>query len=404
MQDSARFSSKQLENGLSALQRMPELETNIKKLQDELAQLKAGTTSSTATDSTENVKPPEVEQTPEVVFPDSVFEEVPPSDMIADTILKAESYADSVIQEAVSETPKELSPAEMIADSIMRSLAQRDSAKRAERAHTEIPDSASAHPSDSTLKKSATAPKQSDEEVLNIRLASITVQLVNAHIEAASFYSTVLHQPDSSFVHIERAVAVPDSSEDHWRASVQYGLELLKEARDKERGQSELERVAYSESAPRTIRNAAREAIGLPKLEIEKTEQELELARVEQSLMQDAPYEDLVSGYRNVLSMDSASNAGIKAIQAIAYLQEYKLGDFEAARTAHEAITHLFPDSSFAELSLAKLQPPDTNSIFLMSEEALQATMQPALEFLTASSDSSGWPPEESTLRGRRFH
>ncbi len=404
LQDSARFSSKQLENRLSALQRMPELETNIKKLQDELAQLKAGTTSFAATDSTTDVKSPEIEQTLEIAIPASVLEQAPQSDIIADTIMKVESPADSIVQEAVSETPKELSPAEMIADSIMRSLAQRDSAKRAERAHAEIHDSSSAHAADSTSRKAVTPPKQSDEEVLNIRLASITVQLVNAHIEAASFFSTVLHQPDSSFVHIERAVAVPDSSEDHWRATVQYGLELLKRDSDKDRGRSELERVAYSESAPRIIRNAAREAIGLPKLEIEKTEQELELARVEQSLSQDAPYEELVSGYRNVLRMDSTSEAGIKAIQAIAYLQEYKLGDYEAARAAHEAITRLFPDSSFSELSMAKLQQPDTNSIFLMSDEALQATMQPALEFLTTSSDSSGWPPEESTLRGRRFH
>ena len=404
LQDSARFSSKQLENGLSALQRMPELETNIKKLQDELVQLKAGTNSSMDTDSIEDVLPPEVEQAEEIAIPDSVLEQAPPPEMIADTMLKAEIPADSTVHEEVSETPKELSPAEMIADSIMRSLAQQDSVKRAERAHAAISDSATAHATDSTSRKTVTPPKQSDEEVLKIRLASITVQLVNAHIEAASFYSTVLHQIDSSFVHIERAVTVPDSSEDHWRATVQYGLELLKEGRNKERGKSELERVAYSESAPRAIRNAAREAIGMPKLEIEKTDQELELERVEQFLLQDAPYDELVSGYRNVLNIDSISEAGAKAIQAIAYLQEYKLGDFEAARTAHEAITHLFPDSSFSELSLAKLQPPDTNSIFLMSEEALQATMQPALEFLSASSDSSGWPPEESTLRGRRFH
>ncbi len=426
LQDSARFSAKQLDDGLSALKSMPELETNIKKLQDELAQLKARDSLEVSTDSLEAALPAPVAQPEETILSDSTIERTSPVEVVSDTLaqntkevadtfaLRPEQVSDTlmlseVAVDSVDEVPdsgtvKILSPAEMIADSIMRSLAQRDSAKRAERSHVEIADSATAHKSDSTTKKPAAAPVQSEEEILNIRLASITVQLVNAHIEAATFYSDVLHQPDSSLAHVERAVAVPDSSEDHWRASVQFGLELMKEGRDNSRGRSELERVAYSESAPRTIRNAAREAIGLPKLEVEKTEQELALAQVEKSLANGAPYNDLISDYRNVLSLDSTSDAGIIAIQAIAYLQEYKLGDFEAARSTHEAISRKYADSSFSERSLAKLQPPDTNSIFLMSEEALQATMQPALEFLTTGSDSSGWPPEESTLRGRRFH
>lgn len=45
---------------------MPELETNIKKLQDELAQLKAGTTPPITTDSTEDTNPLQIEQAQDV--------------------------------------------------------------------------------------------------------------------------------------------------------------------------------------------------------------------------------------------------------------------------------------------------------------------------------------------------
>lgn len=436
LQDSASFASKQLESGLTALQRIPELETNIKKLQDEITQAEL----------LEASIPTQIEEPEptEISIPDSSVDTVGVHDTLAvsvierapdlasdsllligtDTLLISKTDVDSnltldtltsqafdsldgldlkvdtTVQAPLEELAVEMTPAEMIADSIMRAIAAQDSAKKASKA---LPDSQFVAADDTSKDVLPEVKRQSEVEILKTRLASITIQLVNAHIEAASFYSLVLHQPDSAFAHVERAVAAPDSSEDHWRATVQLGLELLREGRDAERGRSELQRVANSESAPYAVRNAAYEALGLPKLEIAKTEQELALEHVEQSLLQNASYEELLQGYYAVVNMDSTTLAGSRALLAIAYLQEYKLNDFEGAIVTHKEITRLFPDSTFAETSMAKLQPPDTNSIFLMSEEALQATMQPALELLSTDSDSLGWPPEEESLRGRRF-
>ena len=236
-----------------------------------------------------------------------------------------------------------------------------------------------------------------------MQLASLSKRLVNAHLEAASFYQDVAKDPDSAFIHIQQASEVPDYSADHWRAVVQYGMIL----QDRNPGSTEanelLMSAATNDAVPRGIQNAARDLVGLPQVAKEKTEQEIALEGAERMLLSGNPIDSVLDQYVEVAAMDSHSFAGSQALQAIAYLQEYQLTDYSNALATHQAIIELFPDSQFVAISKAKVSEPDTTSIFLMSDKELEGSFQPAMDLLTSESDSTGWPPEESSLLGRRF-
>ena len=164
-----------------------------------------------------------------------------------------------------------------------------------------------------------------------------------------------------------------------------------------------LNELASAETAPIGLRNLARVRRGLPLLEVAETEQVRAYRHAETLLLSGADPAEVVAAYRNAALLDSVTVEGCRSLLAIAYLEEYQVGNYEAAVQTHEALLRLFPDSAFCEVSRAKLAEPDTNSIFLMSDAALEASFQPAAELLATEADSTGWPPDAETLRGRRF-
>lgn len=416
LQDSARAMSKQLQSGLTALAQIPELESNLNAIllqlaEDEHEKFEGPIIESATDDSTSGAALPSFESPVDSVVTDKeATDQGEFSDVFQDSLQPEVAEVDSVVtqteqvsQRPIVESDTEITPAQMITDSIMRALAVNDSIRRAEEETFRKQNEPEPENDDSTIVEGNSPAVQNDSSALQQRLESVSVQLVVAHLEAASFYELVVNEPDSALEHTKMAVDVPDSSDEHWRASMQLGLELKSESRDPEAANMQFERIAGSSRAPQTIRNAARAQLGLSPLVTEKSEQELALQRAEGSLMAGQPDSVVIEEYREALVMDSLTHAGIQALHGIAYIQEYRSADYASAMETHKAIVRLFPDSAFVEKSMAKLQVPDTNSVFLMSEEALQATMAPAMDFLNASADSSGWPPEESSLRGRRF-
>lgn len=443
LQDSARQAAAQVQTGLSALERIPGLTDSLQFLLDNwpvfdeptqelneavdsVGKTEAGVTvdslldsayvsSIIASDSTVGIAVDTTtiagalgehdsmhlptEPTSEIEI--DLLEGLSDSLALAPDSMTAERTADS--EDALPE--RELTPAEMIADSIMRDLARKDSLRRAERAaHDSSLAAAKADTVVPTTPDTAHVAKgPSDAEAYAGRVRSMSRKLVSTHLEAASFFDLVARNADSTLAHLEAALAVPDSSDEHWRAHAQLGMILLERETDAERGRMLLAEVGNAEDAPRALRNTARRKIGMEELPPIETEQAASLKRAEHRLVSDSSIDDVISAYRETAAIDSHSVEGCRALHAIAFLQEYKARNYGAARETHEALTRLFPDSSFVAASRAKLAEPDSNSVFLMSDEALETTYQPASELLSVEADSTGWPPDVETLRGRRF-
>jgi len=107
--------------------------------------------------------------------------------------------------------------------------------------------------------------------------------------------------------------------------------------------------------------------------------------------------------YRNVVRFDSTSPEGLQALFAIEYIYEYRLLDYDSAKQVTQAIIDLFPDSSFVSRLNDKFKEPSSGSIFNMSDEDIAAVRAQSHDVLTAQPDSTGWPPAEETLEGRRY-
>ncbi|MBK6766904.1 MAG: tetratricopeptide repeat protein [bacterium] len=451
LQDSARQAAAQVQSGLSALERIPALKDSLQLLLDNWPQfeepLEQRNDSSDSTEYTPqsgsldtvsaNTQIATVESpdssavmtvdssTTDLAVDSTVAAQVDITEDVApqmDTLAAApenESMAGStdsvsaavdsnfiaVVDDAGSDgVERELSPAEMIADSIMRELARQDSIKRAERAHQDSLRMASVVDSVAPPSNEASVPKGPTEaEQYLERVRSMSRRLVSTHLEAASFFDLVARNMDSTLVHLEAALAVPDSSDEHWRAYAQLGMVLIEQDADAERGRALLQDVAGADAAPRALRNTTRQKLGLEELPPIETEQSAALRRAEQTLLSGSSIEEVITSYQETAQIDSVSLEGCRSLHAIAFLQEFKMRDYDAARSTHEALARLFPDSSFAQVSRTKVAEPDTNSIFLLSDAVLESTYQPASELLSAESDSTGWPPEIETLRGRRF-
>lgn len=422
LQDSAQYEARRLETGLVALQKIPVLRDSLALLTEEIAAMPIETPEKTEELELES-EPSKGDVAP--VIPDTV--PTAPDTMIRVDSLKIGSLdslaiqVDSTIARTVSlndtagsgsptvppQPPREgRSRAQILADSLITALGRQDSV--AKQVNISVPDTLGNAPdtvsiAEASHKEPTRAPEVSIRTQREQVRSAIARRLVEAHLDAAAFNETVLQHPDSALAHLVAAAQVKDESEGHWRAAAQLGKKYLDSDSTHERGIEILTDVSQSESAPVAVRNAARIALGLPKIQGSKTEQELEFERVEREFINGAPFEDAAAGYQHVVAMDSTTDAGVRSLHALAYLLEFKLARFPEALDIHRSIIRLFPDSSFTQASKTKLIDPDTSSIFLMSEEALQSQLIPASEILKAEADSSGWPPEESTLRGRRF-
>ncbi len=395
LQDSARQAARKLESGLTALNQIPILTDSLEYYKDNEPAL-------------------EIEPDQEVSGEDTVRIEREQAISVDSDSFGVDSSAselqdsDSAFVSSLDSTREvALTPAELIADSIMRALFQRDSLRKREEAARDSLQPAVDEGVRIGEGEVQVTPQSGPNNVdlYWMRRRSVSRRLVTAHLEAASFFETVARNADSSYQHLEAAAAVPDSSIEHWRAVLQYAFVLQKSQMDSSRlrGESLLRKVSESEEVPIDLRNIARAKLNLPDYPVEESEQAKALRNAEAMLLGGADAVEVIAAYRQTLSFDSASLEGSRALHAIAYLQEYKLGDFESAKKTHQAIVDVFPDSSFAEMSRKRLAEPDSNSIFLVPEEELQVSFQPAFDLLTSESDSTGWPPDIGTLRGRRF-
>jgi len=115
------------------------------------------------------------------------------------------------------------------------------------------------------------------------------------------------------------------------------------------------------------------------------------------------PPDSLIRLYGSVIAMDSTSHEAKNAMFAQLYLYEHRLPLPDSAMAVAQRLIATFPDSAFADRLKIRMAPPDSSSVFLMSDEELAKTNAPADSSIEETPTEGGWPPPEETLKGRRF-
>lgn len=308
------------------------------------------------------------------------------------------SEADTIVEE------RKLTPAALLADSLLRAMkAERD---KANADSTQI---------DSMLVESApveedTLSQRERQALERIQYLDSTVvvlrqNLMSSYLQTAEFFKEIIIDPDSSLKYLELAAATPMQQEDYWKAALQLITRLKKsEAPDYDRINNLYRKALTVESMPLSVRNMIRKELGYELLDAETTEQERKLMDAESAFLSDTlSAEQVAPLYREVVQIDSISPVGLQAWFGLLYLYEYRIKNYDSASAITQTMIDLFPDSSFVPRLNKKLKELPTASAFDISDEDIMALRTKSHESMTAQPDSTGWPPAEDLLKGRRY-
>lgn len=253
-------------------------------------------------------------------------------------------------------------------------------------------------------------PKDNSAESLRTQLLAKERELQLAYLHAAEFYAYSLTEQDSALNYYKLAAASPVNAEVFWRAHLHLGKALSVKAdsstADSVVGEAaeHYRAVLQADSVPIEAANTARTALKLPLIEVPVPEQVSALRAAEVARFSGAaPADSVVGLYSKVIAMDSTSREGKMALFAKATLLEKSLHQSDQARVIYERLLKLNPDSAMAAIARGKLAPPDSGSIFLMSDAQLSGKREAVESLFDQKQDEKGWPPSEESLRGRHF-
>jgi tetratricopeptide (TPR) repeat protein len=261
------------------------------------------------------------------------------------------------------------------------------------------------------------APAPTDVDQLRTQLLAKQRELQLTYLHAAEFYEFNLTEQDSAMTYYRLAAASPVNADVYWRANLYLGSvysemhDSLTSTSDSVRADSIPEAATHyyravvnADSVPVNAANEARSALKMPLIEIPLPPQVLALHEAENAQLVDgAPIDSVISLYTHVIEMDSNSTEGKRALFAKANLLEMRLHRFDQARITYERLLALSPDTAMANVARAKLAPPDSNSIFNLSDAELAGKHEAVESLLEAKQDDTGWPPSEESLRGRHY-
>ncbi len=417
--DSARAMQDELTRGLLALDRVRALQDSLHQIdvqQFMLLQRKAGAASLPATPastpdsaSVADTSHVSVASTDTVAVspqpsaaPDSSRNLPVASDTVAvlgDSTIASGTTSDTTSIAVVDSTQesRRVSPATLAADSIMRAIRQR------------LPqDTSAATHADTVL--AARVPAKSDTAVADEmqQLARKQLQVQREYqlalLHVAEFYDLSLAEQDSALSYYHRAAALKANPVVYWKANLFLAERAGHDSAQAPQAQAYYQAVADADSVPLEVANLARKALGLPLLEVPPKPQEEAFRVAEQaSVSNDVPPDSVIRLYGSVIAMDSTSAAAKHALFAQLYLYEHRLQNSDSALAVARRIIAYYPDSTFSERLKTRLLPPDSTSIFLLSDEELYKTAAVQDSIFEEIPTEGGWPPPEETLKGRRF-
>ncbi len=371
--DSARTALAQLSKGLLAIDRIEEINAQLAGLNE--------SANSAA---------------PALVTEDSVTQQSPVVEEIED------EKPDSM--ESQSRVRK--SPAATLADSIARALQRSDSlaADSLKRIHT---DTLGTNPD--IIEPGEDLADAPDEEVVPSMNQEQTLrrELHQAYLHVAEFYQYGLADTDSALHYYRLAASLRDDPSTYWKANLFLAEHLARnDTLSSAKADAHYRAVVEADSVPLEASNLAREALHLPLIERPIPPQRIALQNAEEvQLAGHCSPDSLLALYSQVIAFDSSSPEGQTALFAKAHIYENDLAEYDSAGLVFSALLEYFPDSSFARRLRRKLGPPDSlaSSYFTMTKDEIIGKRAPLEDFLEQSPDSSGWPPPEESLEGRRY-
>ena len=374
--DSARVATDNLSKGLVAIARLGALRDSLSAADAALDSLKAIDWSVVQSEDS---------------APDSGNAKV-------DTLL----HVDAAVADTASHRP--ITPATLLADSLLKAL---QASAIAQASDSIAPDSSLqvervAEPetvvSAEMRALAAIARLDSSREVLR-------ESIMSTYLRIAEFFEENLHEPDSSLKYLTLAAAELFSHDDFWKACLQLAARLEKsEPTDSIEVRRLYERALAVETMPLSVQNVIRNRLGYEIQGEEIAMQDRMLADAEAAfLTESVSIDSVLAMYGDVVKADSTSTAALKALFGLEYIYEFRLNDFESAKHVTQTIINLFPDSSFVTSLQVKVAEPNSSSIFDLTDEQIAEARAKSHVVLSVQPDSTGWPPPEESLKGRRF-
>ena len=319
------------------------------------------------------------------------------SDSVTTDSMLTELNADSV------QKWKGASPAAMLADSFLHAIkAERETKEDSSVIDTLIAETVLEEEDAISLKE-----RRARERIqfLDSSVVILRMNLMSTYLHSAEFFDEVLNESDSSLTYLELAASEPCQHENYWKAALQLAARLSElDPVDHDRINSLYQKALSVEGIPLSVENRILENLGQEQQTIEIPEQEALLMKAEAAyLIGDVTPDSVISLYRRVVEFDSTSAYGLQAWFALEYIYENELENFETAAQLTQIIIDLFPDSSFVSGLNAKLQELPSNTIFDMTDEEIADLRLKAHQTLAMKPDSTGWPPPEESLKGRRY-
>jgi TolA-binding protein len=310
----------------------------------------------------------------------------------------------AVIPPATPPASPRVSQSSMAADSILRALSRRDSLKADSLSKVGAVDSAAVKaptPADT----SHAAPVLNPVETMRKQLIVKRRDLQATYLQVAEFYLYNLSEPDSAMRYFRLAAASPLNASVFWRANLYLAYKLsppegppVGEAQDHYRA------VVMADSVPVEAANVARQALGMPLLPVPISEQDsLFLAAETARFSGEASAGHVLDLYGRAAAHDSTSKTGMKALVSQAYICEYDLHRPDLARPIYEQLQKMNPDTALSVWVRGKLSKVDSTSAFFLTDEQMMGKTQPMESLLEQKPDSTGWPPPETSLQGRRY-
>ena len=397
--DSARAALEQISKGLLALDRIRALQTNLHALDstavaDSLLLAKAPMSAAPVAPAADSAAAPRPDTTaslpaiPALLPRDSLM---PPEQVSAQSDT-GPTFTGSPVASAADSTARRDSLT-VLPDTVRADTVRSDSA-RSESAQTPV--ARPAAPEDAAL----TAARARQAQRMTLRR-----DLQVAYLHVAEFYEYSLADNDSALHYYRLAAADPLNVNAFWRANLYLARALTPDngpppAEALERYQI----VMDADSVPLEAQNLARGALNLPLIEVPAPPEVQLLRRAEEAYLENTlPTDSLLRLYSEVVAVDSTTPEARIALYAKAMLFENTVNNRDSAHVIYARLTELHPDSAQSMWLRTKLAPPDSNSIFNMTDAQLSGA-HPAVEtLLEQEPDEKGWPPPEESLRGRRY-
>lgn len=277
-----------------------------------------------------------------------------------------------------------LTPAEIAADSIIRALRQQKADSNA--VNETIGQ-------DSVSEAAPASPQQIEQLKRELQLAYLSI---------AEFYAFGLADTDSAMFYYRMAASDSVNPAVFWKAN----LALARmDTTDQVLTERYYRAVLSVDSIPRAAVNEARLALGMQPLDPDVPPQKIALREAEKARETgEVTLDSVLSLYTDVIRADSTSPEAQVALFAKGYIYQNEQKNIDSAASIYRELLRLHPNADYKEMLLARLNPPDSISAFNMTDDEFKGIKSGDVEaILKPEKDKSGWPPDEESLRGRRY-